>query len=142
MNRILHRVHTDIQSARRSLTALLLFLMILLPGVGLGQTPINSLDGLNSMTEDGNYILTADIEDASEYSTKASFSGTLEAGINSTTKMPYRIKKLGKPLFSTLSGTVKNLVLEINLKMKFENRRIMPLFFKKSQKKPKMMKKC
>ena len=114
MNRILHRVHTDIQSARRSLTALLLFLMILLPLVGWGQDPIEirDLTDLTNMAASGNYIIVADIEDASEYSTKVSFSGTLEAGINSSTKMPYRIKKLKQPLFTTLTGTVKNLVLE------------------------------
>ena len=62
----------------------------------------------------GNYIITADIDASlSNFPTSIeSFSGTLEAAINPDTKMPYRIKNLSVPLFTTLTGTVKNLVLE------------------------------
>lgn len=60
----------------------------------------------------GDYVINADI-DASGFTTSiASFSGTLEAAINPNTNMPYRIKKLKAPLFTTLTGTVKNLVFE------------------------------
>lgn len=50
--------------------------------------------------------------DASSYTTIASFAGTFEAAIDPSTHMPYRIKNLSVPLFTTLTGTVKNLVLE------------------------------
>ena len=73
-------------------------------------TSITSLAGITSAT--GDYIITADI-DASDFSESiASFSGTLEAEINPATKMPNRIKNLSMPIFTTLTGTVKNLVLE------------------------------
>ena len=42
----------------------------------------------------------------------ATFNGTLEAAIDPTTHMPYKITGLTAPLFTTLTGTVKNLVLE------------------------------
>ena len=85
------------------------FLMLIM-GVGQmwGQTGIQSL---SDITTNGSYIITADI-DASGFSTIASFSGTLEAAIDPATHMPYRIKNLSAPLFTTLTGTVKNLVLE------------------------------
>ena len=76
-----------------------------------GQTEITSLSDLNNITTEGSYIIAADI-DASSFSTIASFSGTLEAAIDPATHMPYRIKNLSEPLFATLTGTVKNLVLE------------------------------
>ncbi|MCR4815889.1 MAG: hypothetical protein K5842_01730, partial [Bacteroidales bacterium] len=72
------------------------------------QTEITSLSSISSS---GNYIITQDI-DASFTTTISSFSGTLEAAINPETKMPYRIKNLGVPLFTTLTGTVKNIVIE------------------------------
>jgi len=71
-------------------------------------TDITSLDSIGAT---GDYVITADI-DASGFSTIASFSGTLEAAINPATHMPFRIKNLSVPLFTTLSGTVKNLVIE------------------------------
>ena len=76
-----------------------------------GQTP-TQISSLNEITDtNGHFIITQDI-DASSFNTIASFSGTLEAAINPTTKMPYRITSLKKPLFTTLNGTVKNLVLD------------------------------
>lgn len=69
------------------------------------------ITSLASIGATGDYVITADI-DASGFSTIASFSGTLEAAINPATHMPYRIKNLSVPLFTTLTGTVKNLVIE------------------------------
>ena len=66
---------------------------------------------LSDMSSSGDYIITADI-DASSFNSITSFSGTLEAAINQETHMPYRITGLSAPLFTTLTGTVKNLVLE------------------------------
>ena len=66
---------------------------------------------LSDMSSSGDYIITADI-DASSFNSITSFSGTLEAAINQETHMPYRISNLRTPLFTTLTGTVKNLVLE------------------------------
>ena len=58
------------------------------------------------------YIILNDI-DVSGFTTIAgSFTGTIEADINPTTKMPYRITNLSAPLFTTLTGTAKNLVIE------------------------------
>ena len=60
----------------------------------------------------GDYIILNDI-DVSGFTTIAgSFTGTIEADINPTTKMPYRITNLSAPLFTTLTGTAKNLVIE------------------------------
>lgn len=88
-------------------------LLVLLVGTGsvYAQTP-TPISSLSSIGASGDYIITADI-DASGFETSiASFSGTLEAAINPTTHMPYRIQNLSVPLFTTLTGTVKNLVLE------------------------------
>lgn len=76
-------------------------------------TEITNLEGLQNIgnATNGNYIITKDI-DASDFSTISSFSGTLEAAIDPDTHMPYRIKNLSAPLFTTLTGTVKNLVIE------------------------------
>lgn len=90
-------------------TFLLLLAMFGASSAFADPTGITSLSSIGSS---GDYIITADI-DASGFTTSiASFSGTLEAAINPDTHMPYRIKKLGVPLFTTLTGTVKNLVLE------------------------------
>ena len=72
-----------------------------------------SINSLSSIVDDptGDYTITADI-DASGFTTIESFSGTLEAAIDPNTNMPYRIKNLSVPLFTTLTGTVKNLVFE------------------------------
>ena len=92
------------------LTLITLALVLVFPTIAKAQpTSIASLSGIGTT---GNYIITADI-DASEFANSiASFSGTLEAAINSATNMPFRIKNLSVPLFTTLTGTVKNLVLE------------------------------
>ena len=66
----------------------------------------------NGTTASASYKLGTDVS-ASGFTTIATtFSGTLEAAINPDTQMPYRITNLDAPLFATLTGTVKNLVLE------------------------------
>ena len=90
-------------------TTTLLVAMLLPTGV-LGQISITSLSGIDNAS--GSYIITQDI-DASGFTTSiASFGGTLEAAINPATHMPYRISGLTVPLFETLTGTVRNLVLD------------------------------
>lgn len=85
-------------------------LLMLLPVCASAQTNITSLSTITS-DPTGNYRITADI-DASGFTSIASFSGTLEAAIDPATHMPYRITNLATPLFDTLTGTVKNLVIE------------------------------
>ena len=75
------------------------------------QTDVTPITSLSSIGSTGNYQLVCDVY-ASGFSTIESFSGTLEAAINPATNMPYRIIGLTTPLFTTLTGTVKNLVLE------------------------------
>ena len=83
---------------------------MLLPAGVLGQISITSLSGIDNASD--SYIITQDI-DASGFTTSiASFGGTLEAAINPETQMPYRISGLTVPLFETLTGTVRNLVLD------------------------------
>ncbi len=94
-----------LHSAARLLTALLLMCTT----GARGQTNITSLSAITDPA--GNYRLTSDVS-GSGHTSIASFSGTLEAAINPDTKMPYRITDLDAPLFTTLTGTVKNLVLE------------------------------
>ena len=96
--------------AKQIKTLSLVFLM-LLSGIykAWGQTTITSLSDIGST---GEYIINADIDASGFTSSIASFSGTLEAAIDPSTHMPYRIKNLGAPLFTTLTGTVKNLVIE------------------------------
>ena len=69
---------------------------------------ITSLEEIT--TQDGHYVISQDITGGSAGVTE--FSGTLEADIDANTNMPYRISDLTAPLFETLTGTVKNLVLE------------------------------
>lgn len=81
--------------------------IIRIPDDNLGDSP--------SMT--AHYIITADVDASnlallSTASKNEPFSGTLEAAINPNTHMPYKISGLSAPLFTTLTGTVKNLVLE------------------------------
>lgn len=83
--------------------------LFLAPFLGWGQTTITSLSVIGST---GDYVITGDIDASSFTSSIESFSGTLQANIDPATKMPYRIKNLSAPLFTTLTGTVKNLVLE------------------------------
>ena len=89
----------------------LMFLTILAGGMW-GQTEISDVNGLKEMAADGNYIIVADIDAKTFSNSIATFSGTLEAQINPDTNMPYHIKNLSKPLFATLTGTVRNLVIE------------------------------
>lgn len=70
-------------------------------------TQLAAINGQN-----GSFTITTDITLPDNFTSIASFSGTLEANINPDTKMPYRIKNLKVPLFTTLTGTVKNLVIE------------------------------
>ena len=91
--------------------AISLVFLMLLSGISKawGQTGITSLSDITDPT--GSYRLTSDVS-GSGHTSIATFSGTLEAAIDPTTKMPYRITGLNAPLFTTLTGTVKNLVLE------------------------------
>lgn len=86
----------------------LLFISFLQPSQLRAQTNISSLSQITDAA--GHYVITQDITGGAPG--VASFSGTLEASINPATKMPYRIKNLTAPLFTTLTGTVKNLVIE------------------------------
>ena len=88
------------------LYGLFLLMMVGINGVW-GQTEITSL---SQITDDNDYIITQDITGGTPG--VSTFNGTLEAAINPATHMPYRIKNLSAPLFTTLTGTVKNLVLE------------------------------
>ena len=78
------------------------------PKRGGNPTEITSLSQITSAN--GDYIITQDISGGAAVVNE--FSGTLEAAINPETHMPYRITGLSAPLFTTLTGTVKNLVLE------------------------------
>lgn len=93
----------------RLLKTVAAFIFLTVSTAGMAQTGITSLSEITNPA--GSYRITADI-DASGFTGIASFSGTLEAAIDTNTKMPYRIKNLSAPLFDTLTGTVKNLVIE------------------------------
>lgn len=70
-----------------------------------------NITSLSQITDaDGTYVITQDISGGT--AGVATFNGTLEAAIDPTTHMPYKITGLTAPLFTTLTGTVKNLVLE------------------------------
>ena len=97
------------KSCGRLLKTVAAFIFLTVSTAGMAQTDITSLSEITDPT--GNYRITDDI-DASGFTGIASFSGTLEAAIDTKTKMPYRIKNLTAPLFDTLTGTVKNLVIE------------------------------
>ena len=97
------------KSCGRLLKTVAAFIFLTVSMAGMAQTGITSLSEITDST--GNYRITADI-DSSGFTGIASFSGTLEAAIDTNTKMPYRIKNLTAPLFDTLTGTVKNLVIE------------------------------
>ena len=101
--------NTEIKRMRRK--ALTLLLTMLMPLTIWAQpTDITSLGDITNMA--GNYRLTADVSGAGHTTITGPFTGTLEAAIDPTTHMPYRITDLDAPLFATLSGTVKNLVLD------------------------------
>ena len=101
------RTMKHIRKTMKHIRKLMVLAALLLPLLSQA-TDITSLASIGAT---GDYVITADI-DASGFSTIASFSGTLEAAIDPATKMPYRIKNLSQPLFGTLTGTVKNLVIE------------------------------
>ncbi len=88
----------------------LLLGLFLLPSQLQAQTDITSLSSITEMA--GSYRLTANVSGAGHTTITGPFTGTLEAAIDPTTNMPYRITDLDAPLFTTLSGTVKNLVIE------------------------------
>ena len=77
----------------------------------VGVSSQTTITSLSSITDpDGNYRITADINGGTPGVT--TFNGTLEAAIDPDTDMPYRISGITKPLFTTLTGTVRNLVME------------------------------
>ena len=82
-------------------------------GVYISAEIMEGITSLSSIIEEnGKYVITSDINASDFSSSIASFSGELAAAINPDTNMPYRISNLSTPLFTTLTGTVKNLVLE------------------------------
>ncbi len=87
---------------------ILLCLCLLPPLTTNAQTDITSLADI--IDANGNYRITANIANGSPG--VSTFNGTLEAAIDPTTHMPYRISGLTVPLFETLTGTVRNLVLD------------------------------
>lgn len=92
---------------------LLLLMVTLGAGAAWAQTGITDITSLSSITNmAGHYRLTSNVSGAGHTTFTETFSGTLEAAIDPATKMPFRIKNLSVPLFTTLTGTVKNLVLE------------------------------
>ena len=77
-----------------------------------GQTYITNATQLNDMGTSGDYIITADIDDASGYTTKTTFTGTLSAQAKPNGTFPV-ISGLTQPLFGTINGgTVKNVMLK------------------------------
>ncbi|MBR5936246.1 MAG: hypothetical protein IKZ89_08845 [Bacteroidaceae bacterium] len=80
-----------------------------------GTTPAWAIDitALSDITDmEGQYRLTSDVSGSGHTTITGPFNGTLEAAIDPTTHMPYKITNLSAPLFTTLTGTVKNIVLE------------------------------
>ena len=85
--------------------------LILLLSMGAANVYATDITTLSQITDtDGTYVITQDISGGT--AGVATFNGTLEAAIDPTTHMPYKITGLSAPLFSTLTGTVKNLVLD------------------------------
>ena len=92
-----------------NLRVLIVLLALLLPtGAWSQAVEITALDEITA--SDGNYIITQDISGGTPG--VSTFSGTLEAAIDPATHMPFRISGLTAPLFTTLTGTVRNLVLD------------------------------
>ena len=88
-------------------------ILFLLLAAGTAPAWAVDITALSQITDpSGNYVITDNINASSFATSIVSFSGTLEAAINPDTHMPYRIKNLSEPIFTTLTGTVKNLVLE------------------------------
>ena len=82
----------------------------LMPLMMWAQTDITNLSSITNMA--GHYRITANVSGAGHSTIAGPFTGTLEAAIDPTTNMPYRITSLDAPLFEHLTGTVKNLVLD------------------------------
>lgn len=90
------------------------FLMVMMGMNMWGQTPtpITDVAGLNAMTADGNYIITADINASGFTSSIASFTGTLTAQAKSDGTFPV-ISNLSVPIFTTATGaTISNLMFK------------------------------
>lgn len=92
---------------KKRIISLLLVAVMLLSNLPVGAfaadvTEVSDQAGLAAMG-DGTYILTADIV-LSGWTELSSFSGTLDGN-------GYTITLSGRPLISTLTGTVKNLIL-------------------------------
>ena len=91
------------------------FLLMFTIGIGTawGQTDITDITSLSSITDmAGHYRITSDVSGSGHTTITGPFTGILEAAIDPQTHMPYKITNLSAPLFTTLTGTVKNLVLE------------------------------
>ena len=86
------------------------FLFLLTASVEAQTPTITSLSEISDPS--GNYQITQDIDATSFTNSISTFSGTLEAAISPVTHMPYRIKNLSVPLFTTLTGTVCNLAID------------------------------
>ncbi len=103
--------NTTKRSNSRLLRSLLLLMMMTTGTMRVwGQTDITSLSSITDM--DGHYRLTSDVSGSGHTTITGPFAGTLEAAIDPNTHMPYKISGLSAPLFTTLTGTVKNLVLD------------------------------
>lgn len=93
--------------------ALLALLMaLLLPAIGWGQDP-TEITSLSQITaSDGNYIITQDITVPSNFTSIASFSGTLTAQAKTDGTFPV-ISGLTVPIFTTATGaTISNIMLK------------------------------
>lgn len=91
------------------------FLLMFTIGIGTawGQTDITDITSLSSITDmAGHYRITSDVSGSGHTTITGPFTGILEAAIDPQTHMPYKITNLSAPLFTTLTGIVKNLVLE------------------------------
>jgi hypothetical protein len=84
---------------------------LLLLASGAGTMHATDITSLSQITDaDGTYVITQDISGGTPG--VSTFNGTFEAAIDPTTHMPYKITGLSAPLFTTLTGTVRNLVLD------------------------------
>jgi len=97
-------------SLTRVLKTMLLLLMLALGAGTAWGTDITDLSAITDMA--GSYRLTSNVSGSGHTTITGPFTGTLEAAIDPSTKMPYKITDLDAPLFETITGTVKNLVLE------------------------------
>ncbi len=104
--------HEHMFMDKRTYVLRMVMVVLMMMGVGRvwGQTDITSLSSITDMA--GHYRLTSNVSGTGHTTISGPFTGILEAAIDPTTKMPYKITGLSSPLFTTLTGTVKNLVLE------------------------------